>query len=42
MAGVADDIDKESALRDQLTRERRKLQAELEEKKECVRQAAKS
>jgi len=36
----ADDVEKESALRDQLVTERRKLQAELEEKKESVRQGA--
>jgi len=40
MAAVADDVEKENALRDQLQLERRKLQAELEEKKERVRQGA--
>lgn len=33
----ADDVEKESALRDQLAFDRKKLQAELEEKKEQVR-----
>lgn len=40
MAKVADDLDKESALRDQLGTDRKKLQAELEDKKERVRQGA--
>ena len=40
MAAVANDVEKENALRDQLQLERRKLQAELEEKKERVRQGA--
>ena len=39
MAKVADDFEKTSALRDQLVHERKKLQAELEEKKERVRLA---
>jgi hypothetical protein len=39
MASVADDVEKESALRDQLVMERRKLQDELEEKKEQVRKS---
>jgi len=38
MAKVADDFEKEIALRDQLTTDRKKLQVELEEKKERVRQ----
>jgi len=38
MAGAGDDVEKESALRDQLATDRRKLQAELEDKKERVRQ----
>ena len=38
MANVADDVEKESALRDQLATDRKKLQAELEDKKERVRQ----
>jgi hypothetical protein len=38
MAQAADDFEKESALREQLGFERKKLQAELEEKKERVRQ----
>ena len=37
MAKAADDFEKESALRDQLVHERKKLQAELEEKKERAR-----
>ncbi len=37
IAGVADDVEKEESLRAQLLNERRKLQAELEEKKESVR-----
>jgi hypothetical protein len=40
IARTADDVEKESALRDQLATERRKLQSELEEKKERVRHAA--
>jgi hypothetical protein len=40
MAKAADDVEKESTLRDQLATDRRKLQAELEDKKERVRQAA--
>ena len=38
MAKVVDDADAEAGLREQLANERRKLQAELEEKKERVRQ----
>ena len=37
MAKVADDFEKAEALQKQLTGERKKLQAELEEKKESVR-----
>ena len=37
IAQVADDPDKAQALRDQLTHERKKLQAELEDKKERLR-----
>jgi hypothetical protein len=40
IAAVADDPEKESAVRDQLAMERKKLQAELEEKKDLVRQSA--
>jgi hypothetical protein len=36
----ADDGEKESALREQLATDRRKLQSELEDKKERVRQSA--
>jgi hypothetical protein len=39
IAGTADDFEKEQSLREQLIVERRKLQAELEEKKEQVRAA---
>jgi hypothetical protein len=39
MAQVADDPEKEAPLREQLATDRRKLQAELEDKKERVRQA---
>ena len=39
IAKVADDPDQANALREQLAHERKKLQAELEEKKERVRQA---
>lgn len=39
IAKVADDPDQTNALREQLAHERKKLQAELEEKKERVRQA---
>ncbi len=35
---AADDFEKEESLRDQLVNERKKLQAELEDKKERVRQ----
>lgn len=38
VAKAADDFEAASALRDQLVHERKKLQAELEEKKERVRQ----
>jgi hypothetical protein len=38
MARVVDDAEAEVGLREQLANERRKLQAELEEKKERVRQ----
>ena len=37
IARAADDVDKEESLRAQLVNERRKIQAELEEKKESVR-----
>jgi hypothetical protein len=37
MAKAADDFQKEESLREQLMTERKKLQAELEEKKEQVR-----
>lgn len=37
IAKAADDFEKEESLRDQLVSERKKLQAELEEKKERVR-----
>ena len=37
IAKVADDVEKEQSLREQLMMERKKLQAELEEKKEQVR-----
>ena len=37
IARAADDVEKEESLRDQLVHERKKLQAELEEKKEQVR-----
>jgi septin family protein len=40
MARVAQDFEKAEALREQLANERKKLQAELEEKKEAVRRAA--
>jgi hypothetical protein len=40
MASVAGDVEKESALRDHLATDRKKLQAELEDKKERVRQGA--
>jgi hypothetical protein len=40
MASAADDVEKESALRDQLATDRKKLQAELADKKERVRQGA--
>ena len=38
MATAADDVEKENALREQLALDRKKLQAELEDKKERVRQ----
>jgi hypothetical protein len=41
IARVADDSDKAQTLRDQLTHERKKLQAELEDKKERLRQKSK-
>jgi hypothetical protein len=37
IARASDDVEKEESLREQLVNERRKLQAELEEKKELVR-----
>jgi hypothetical protein len=40
IAKAADDFEKEESLRAQLVTERKKLQAELEEKKEDVRRAA--
>lgn len=40
IAKAADDFEKEESLREQLVTERKKLQAELEEKKEGVRRAA--
>jgi hypothetical protein len=39
MAKAADDFEKAEALRQQLIAERKKLQAELEEKKEQIRSA---
>lgn len=39
IAKVADDRDKADALREQLANERKKLQSELEDKKERVRQS---
>ena len=42
IARAADDVEKEEWVREQLVTERRKLQAELEEKKERVRQSLKS
>lgn len=41
IAKAADDFEKEESLREQLATERKKLQAELEEKKEQVRSAKK-
>ncbi len=41
IAKSADDFEKEHGLREQLISERRKLQAELEEKKEQVRKGGK-
>ncbi len=38
IAKAADDVEKEESLREQLVTDRKKLQAELEEKKERVRQ----
>lgn len=40
IARAAEDFQKEEALREQLINERRKLQAELEEKKEQIRRSA--
>jgi hypothetical protein len=40
IAKAADDFEKEESLREQLVTERKKLQAELEEKKEQLRRAA--
>ena len=40
IARAAEDVEKEKALREQLATDRRKLQAELEEKKDRVRQGA--
>ena len=40
IAKAADDFAKEESLREQLVTERKKLQAELEEKKEQIRRAA--
>jgi hypothetical protein len=40
IAKAADDFEKEESLREQLVTERKKFQAELEEKKECIRQAS--
>ena len=40
MSQVAGDVEKAGALRQQLADERKKLQAELDEKKEAVRRAA--
>jgi hypothetical protein len=40
IARAADDVEKEESLREQLVVERRKLQVELEEKKEAVRRAS--
>jgi len=42
MAKTADDLEKKDALREQLVTERKQLQAELEEKKNRVRQPGKS
>jgi len=42
IARAADDVEKEEWVREQLVTEPRKLQAELEEKKERVRQSVKS
>ncbi len=39
ITGAADDVEKAGSLRDQLVNERKKLQAELEDKKERVRRA---
>jgi hypothetical protein len=40
IAKAADDFQKEESLREQLVTERKKLQAELEERKESVRRTA--
>jgi hypothetical protein len=42
IARAADDVQREDLLREQLLTERRKLLAELEEKKDAVRRAGKS
>jgi len=42
IARIADDVEKAEALRQQLADERKKLQAELEEKKEAVRRPSKA
>jgi hypothetical protein len=39
IAKAADDVEKEESLREQLLNDRKKLQAELEEKKEQIRSA---
>jgi hypothetical protein len=39
IANAADDVEKENSLRDQLAIDRKKLQAELEDKKDRVRQS---
>jgi hypothetical protein len=38
MAKAADDVEKENSFRDQLATDRKKLQSELEDKKERIRQ----
>jgi hypothetical protein len=40
IAKAADDVEKEESLREQLLNDRKKLQAELQEKKEQVRRAS--
>jgi hypothetical protein len=42
IAKIADDVEKAEALRQQLADERKKLQAEMEEKKEAVRRPSKA